>query len=98
MAIAGMAAAAARGLDVPGDLSVTGFDDTELTAHLQPALTTVRTDAYAGARPLPLQLMAVIDGRDTTNVGLSPPQLVVRASTAPPRTSHPSHHPETENS
>ena len=31
----------------PRDLSITGFDDTEVTAHLQPPLTTVRTDAYA---------------------------------------------------
>jgi DNA-binding LacI/PurR family transcriptional regulator len=97
MAIAGMAAAAARGLDVPGDLSITGFDDTEVTAHLQPALTTVRTDAFAWGQAAALQLMAVIDGRETTNVGLSPPHLVIRASTAPPRTSQPSHHPETEN-
>ena len=97
MAIAGMAAAAARGLDVPGDLSITGFDDTEVTAHLQPALTTVRTDAYAWGQAAALQLMAVIDGRETTNVGLSPPHLVIRASTAPPRTSPSSHRPETEN-
>ena len=34
MAIAGTAAAAGRGLAVPGDLSVTGFDDTEVAAHL----------------------------------------------------------------
>jgi LacI family repressor for deo operon, udp, cdd, tsx, nupC, and nupG len=97
MAIAGMAAAAARGLDVPGDLSITGFDDTEVTAHLQPALTTVRTDAYAWGQAAAVQLMAVIDGRETNNVGLSPPHLVIRASTAPPRTSPSSHRPETEN-
>ena len=36
MAMAGLAVALARGVDVPGDLSVTGFDDIELAAHLQP--------------------------------------------------------------
>ena len=41
MAIAGLAVAVGRGVDVPGQLSITGFDDTELAAHVQPPLTTV---------------------------------------------------------
>jgi len=44
MAIAGMSTAVSRGVEVPGQLSVTGFDDTPLSAYIQPALTTVRTD------------------------------------------------------
>ncbi len=97
MAIAGMAAAAARGIDVPGDLSITGYDDTEVTAHLQPALTTVRTDAFAWGRAAAEQLVAVIEGRDATDPGLPPPHLVIRASTAPVRTALSTHRLETEN-
>ena len=93
MAIAGMAAAAARGFDVPRDLSITGFDDTEVTGHLQPALTTVHTDAYAWGKAAAEQLVAVIDGRETSNADLPPPHLVIRASTAPPRSSPLSHTP-----
>ncbi|HEX7187128.1 MAG TPA: LacI family DNA-binding transcriptional regulator [Actinomycetes bacterium] len=85
MAIAGMALATARGLDVPADLSITGFDDTEVAAHLQPPLTSVRTDAYGWGRAAADRLMAVIDGRDAPNLTLTPPHLVIRASIAPPR-------------
>ena len=97
MAIAGMAAAAGRGLDVPGDLSITGFDDTEVTAHLQPALTTVHTDAYAWGRAAAVRLMAAVEGRDAPNTGLPPPHLVIRASTAPPRLDPSPGRHETEN-
>jgi DNA-binding LacI/PurR family transcriptional regulator len=89
MAMAGMAVAASRGLDVPRDLSITGFDDTEVSAHLQPALTTVRTDAYAWGQAAAKRLMATVEGRGAPNVSLPPPSLVVRASTAPPQ-EHPS--------
>jgi DNA-binding LacI/PurR family transcriptional regulator len=97
MAIAGMSAAVSRGLDVPRDLSITGYDDTEVTAHLQPALTTVRTDAFAWGRAAADRLVAVVEGRETADAGLSPPHLVIRASTAPPRHPSSSHGHETEN-
>lgn len=42
MAAGVCAAAHRRGLDVPDDLSVVGFDDTEMAAALWPALTTIR--------------------------------------------------------
>ena len=45
MAMAGLSLAVSpRGRASPGELSVTGFDDTEIAAHLQPSLTTVSTD------------------------------------------------------
>ena len=96
MAIAGMSAALSRGLELPRDLSITGFDDTEVTAHLQPPLTTVHTDAYAWGTAAAQRLMAAIEGRSADNTILPPPNLVVRASTAPPRTDPSQQHPETE--
>ena len=42
MAMAGLSLALSRGISVPGDLSVTGFDDVEISAHLQPSLTSVQ--------------------------------------------------------
>jgi len=42
MAIAAIAAAHRQGLDVPGQLTVVGFDDTPLATAVWPALTTVR--------------------------------------------------------
>lgn len=42
MAIGGMQAIAEKGLKVPGDISVVGFDDIEISSFMQPTLTTVR--------------------------------------------------------
>lgn len=87
MAIAGMSVALGRGLDVPRQLSVTGFDDTPVAAHLQPALTTVRTDVVAWGRAAAARLLALVEDEDVPDVDLPPPHLVVRASTAPPPSS-----------
>ena len=85
MAIAGTAVAAGRGLDLPGDLSVTGFDDTEVAAHLRPSLTTVRTDPVSWGRAAAQRLTALVGGNPKINDSSPPPpHLVVRDSTAPP--------------
>jgi LacI family transcriptional regulator len=42
MAAAAVAVAQRIGLDVPGDLTVTGFDDTALATTIWPELTTIR--------------------------------------------------------
>ncbi len=83
MAIAGIAVAAARGIDVPGDLSIAGFDDTELAAHLQPPLTTVTTDVVGWGRAAATRMLALVDRREPTRTDLTPPRLVVRGSTGP---------------
>jgi len=85
MAIAGMSAAQTRGLHVPEDLSVTGFDDTPIAGHLRPPLTTVRTDAVSWGRAAAGSLLRLVDDGACPDVTLPPPELVVRASTAPPR-------------
>ena len=85
MAIAGTSAAQARGLHVPYDLSVTGFDDTAISGYLRPPLTTVRTDAVAWGRAAAQCLLQLVDGDTCADVLLPPPELVLRASTAPPQ-------------
>jgi LacI family transcriptional regulator len=42
MAVGVLAAAEVRGLQVPDELAVVGFDDIPFSAHLRPSLTTVR--------------------------------------------------------
>ena len=72
MAIAGMAVAASRGVSVPDQLSVTGFDDTELARHLSPALTTVRSDALGWGAAAAKLLLDVIEAGSAR--GPAPPQ------------------------
>jgi DNA-binding LacI/PurR family transcriptional regulator len=85
MAIAGMSVAQARGLHVPEDLSVVGFDDTAISGYLRPPLTTVRTDAVAWGKAAAECLLEIVDAGTCPDVLLPPAELVLRDSTAPPR-------------
>lgn len=81
-----MRAAADRGLAVPGDLSVVGFDDSMLSRWTTPPLTTVRQDVAAKGRLAASALVQSIEGKRLRVKHQSlPTELVVRDSTAPPR-------------
>ena len=72
------------GLAVPGDLSIVGFDDLELAAQVQPALTTVRVPAGDLWRCAAERLLAALQGDElprATEIALA---LVVRESSGPP--------------
>lgn len=84
MAVAGMAAAREAGLDVPGELSIVGYDDAPLSAHLHPALTTLNSNAEGWGRAAASVLLQLAEGGTPKGLTLGPPELVVRASTAPP--------------
>lgn len=71
-----------RGIDVPGQLSVIGFDGTAASAQTLPPLTTVSQDIVAKGR---LAARMILDGTRPRQV-VMPVELVVRGSTAaPPR-------------
>lgn len=77
------------GLDVPGDLSVVGFDDAPLATRVNPALTTVRQDVAAKGRAAAAALLERIAAeKDGTHARrrpkrvVLPVELVVRESTA----------------
>ncbi|WP_159051918.1 LacI family DNA-binding transcriptional regulator, partial [Streptomyces niveiscabiei] len=72
------------GLRIPDDVSVTGLDDLALATAIDPELTTVRLDAELFGERGMHALLAVLDGR-TPDQDDIPVQLVVRGSTAPPR-------------
>ena len=82
-AIGVLGAAHQRGLRVPEDLSVVGYNDFPLAAHLPTPLTTVHTPLRQMGEHAVANLLATIRGREPVSERL-PVSLVVRSSTAPP--------------
>jgi LacI family transcriptional regulator len=75
-----------RGLSVPRDVSVVGFDDIPQAAHRRIDLTTVHSDGVAqGERAASLLIRAARSGRPAHGRVLQPLELVVRGSTGPVR-------------
>ena len=77
-----------RGLRIPDDVSVVGFDDLRLSAYVSPALTTVRQPAYEMSYRAAELLFELIETgkrrRRSANVVFEP-ELIVRSSSAPRR-------------
>jgi LacI family transcriptional regulator, repressor for deo operon, udp, cdd, tsx, nupC, and nupG len=66
-----IAGLAEDGLSVPGDISVVGFDDIEMSGFYIPALTTIRQDRRnLGAKSAQLLLEKLENGEDTGSSGL----------------------------
>ncbi|WP_434589703.1 LacI family DNA-binding transcriptional regulator [Streptomyces sp. A5-4] len=84
VALGACAALRDRGLRIPADISVAGFDDLPFSVDAVPALTTVRLPLYeAGARAGRLAM-----GRETAppgGIASVPAELMVRGSTGAPR-------------
>ena len=81
-------AARQRGLEVPRDLSVIGFDDTPIAAHMWPPLTTVRWPIASMARSAALKMITDVADNDDNDAVQEPSMfvstLIRRASVAPP--------------
>lgn len=85
LALGVMRALGDRGLDVPGDVSVAGFDGQPLVSLWRPSLTTVEQDfENLGARAFGL-LARRLERESDLESSVVKPQLVVRESTAAPR-------------
>ena len=84
LALGAVRAARRRGLVVPADVSVIGYDDSALMNCTEPPLTTVRQPIEAMGRAAVDLLVRQIEG-GSVQVGelLFEPELVVRASTGP---------------
>jgi DNA-binding LacI/PurR family transcriptional regulator len=84
MALGLIAGLRERAVEVPHDVSVTGFDDNPDAGYYLPALTTVRLDLSGEARRCIDELLgaAAADGAGG-QVSPDPPQLIARASSAP---------------
>jgi LacI family repressor for deo operon, udp, cdd, tsx, nupC, and nupG len=78
---------ARHGLKCPEDVAVIGFDDLEIAAHFQPALTTMRQPREALGRLAAEALIDLIEdvpGKSVPKQLVLSSELIVRRSAAPP--------------
>lgn len=84
MALGGILAAKARGLDVPGEVSIVGYDDSPLMAFTAPALTTVRQPIAGLCRAAVDALLSALVRPPASSAELFfQPDLIIRQSTGP---------------
>ena len=84
MALAGLGVAAARGVPVPGRLSVVSWDDSYLTTLVHPAVTALWRDTPAYGALAASVLLDLVDGRNRGLIQVPASTLRVRETTAPP--------------
>lgn len=84
MAIAGMSVVFSRGLRVPEDISVVGWDDFAVSQYLHPALSTVNQHPYEDGQLAATLLLKAIEGETFAEPFLTRnPQFLERDSTGP---------------
>jgi LacI family transcriptional regulator len=84
IATGAMIEAKALGLAVPRDLSIVGFDDTDMSAHLDPPLTTARVPSRRMGEEIAKYIIGHLESGTTTSPPPLEAELIVRNSTAPP--------------
>lgn len=85
MAIGAIKAIKEEGLDVPQDISVVGFDDSEISSHMLPSLTTIRVYRKQMGRYAVQRFMQRIKESNSVPIKVVfPTQLVIRESCSAP--------------
>ncbi|MFZ5823550.1 MAG: LacI family DNA-binding transcriptional regulator [Bacillota bacterium] len=83
MAVGAMNAVLDRGLRVPDDISVIGFDNIAMASAVRPALTTVAQPMYEIGAIAMERLIRSVTGEEVPEVHWIQPSLIIRQSTAP---------------
>jgi LacI family transcriptional regulator len=84
LAVGAVIEAKTLGIDVPGELSITGFDDLELAGELDPAITTVRIPTKEIGRIAAGYIARLIAGNGAPNSTNIPIEMIIRNSAARP--------------
>ena len=75
-----------HGLRCPEDVTITGYNDIPLAAHLEPPLTTIRTPRYETGAEAAKMMLERLNKPDTSPRWVKfPPSLVIRKSSARPK-------------
>jgi LacI family transcriptional regulator len=82
LAVGALEECKARGLQVPADLSIVGFDNLEFVAHLDPPLTTVAVPSVELGRTAAEHIVALCSGEAIPQQAELETHLVIRSSTA----------------
>ncbi|KAB2590174.1 LacI family DNA-binding transcriptional regulator [Streptomyces cyaneofuscatus] len=85
MAVAGLSVAAEMGLDVPRDVSLIAWDDSQLCQLTHPTLSAMSHDVFGFGADVTRRLFDVVHRRDLSSGPAAPPVLLPRGSSAPPR-------------
>jgi signal transduction histidine kinase/DNA-binding LacI/PurR family transcriptional regulator len=80
MALGALAALRERGMRVPEDVSVVGFDDIEEARFVAPPLATIRQPLYEQGRRAAEMLLALLAGEDVPEQVTLPTEFVTRRS------------------
>jgi putative nucleotidyltransferase with HDIG domain len=87
----------ARGIEVPGEVAVVGFDNFNIGIYSSPNLTTVGASMYEMGRRSAEILLDLLAGKETPMIEMIPTQLIIRESCGCESsiTNHPNFHQET---
>ncbi|WP_349409240.1 LacI family DNA-binding transcriptional regulator [Pseudalkalibacillus sp. SCS-8] len=81
MAIGAMEAAKSRGIRIPEDISIVGYDDIEMARYVTPKLTTVRQDTdVLGVRSAKMLIKQIVQGKKIVTEEVIPVKLIERES------------------
>ncbi|MDE0113451.1 MAG: substrate-binding domain-containing protein, partial [Albidovulum sp.] len=85
LALGALIECAAKGMEIPGDISVVGFDNLEYAAHSNPPLTTVDVPAEEMGADAAGYILGKLNGNEVATHVFVEVQLILRNSSAPPK-------------
>ncbi|MEP7456208.1 LacI family DNA-binding transcriptional regulator [Phyllobacterium sp. SB3] len=85
LAIGALQECKARNIQVPQDISIVGFDDLEIAAHIEPPLTTVSVPSVSMGKAVGERIVEICLGLTIPSTPAFETSLIVRKTTAAPR-------------